>query len=61
MIAKDEGKYKGRKPSLTAELVQELRYRADAGEKKTALAREFGVSRETVYSYIQLRKTPASD
>ena len=52
-IAKGEGKYKGRKPSLTAKLVQEIRRRSAAGEKKTALAREFGVSRETVYTYIR--------
>jgi DNA invertase Pin-like site-specific DNA recombinase len=51
-IAKVEGKYKGRKPSLTADRIQELRQRAASGEKKTALAREFGVSRETVYSYL---------
>lgn len=51
-IAKAEGKYKGRKPSLNAERVLELQRRAGAGEKKTALAREFGISRETVYTYI---------
>ena len=51
-IAKVEGKYKGRKPSLTVERVQELQRRALDGEKKTVLAREFGISRETVYSYI---------
>lgn len=51
-IAKGEGKYKGRKPSLTEDRVLELQRRAGAGEKKTALAREFGISRETVYSYI---------
>ena len=51
-IAKGEGKYKGRKPSLTAERVFELQRRAGAGEKKTALAREFGISRETVYTYL---------
>jgi DNA invertase Pin-like site-specific DNA recombinase len=51
-IAKGEGKYKGRKPSLTDERVHELRRRACAGEKKTDLAREFGVSRETVYTYL---------
>jgi len=52
-IAKVEGKYKGRKPSLTFERVLELQRRAGAGEKKTALAREFGISRETVYTYIR--------
>lgn len=51
-IAKGEGKYKGRKPSLTAERVLELRRRSGAGEKKTALAQEFGISRETVYTYL---------
>lgn len=51
-IAKGEGKYKGRKPSLTPEKVEVLRQRAKAGEKKAVLAREFGISRETVYSYL---------
>lgn len=51
-IAKGEGKYKGRKPSLASARIQELVARARAGEKKTALAREYGVSRETVYTYI---------
>lgn len=51
-IAKVEGKYKGRKPSLTTERVLELQRRVVAGEKKTTLAREFGISRETVYSYL---------
>lgn len=52
-IAKIEGKYKGRKPSLTSERVFELQRRAHAGEKRTALAREFGISRETVYTYLK--------
>jgi DNA invertase Pin-like site-specific DNA recombinase len=56
-IAKGEGKYRGRKPSLTAEGVRELQRRAAAGEKKAALAREFGVSRETVYSYLALAES----
>ena len=51
-IAKTEGRYKGRKPSLTADRVKELKKRAAGGEKKAALAREFGVSRETIYTYL---------
>jgi DNA invertase Pin-like site-specific DNA recombinase len=51
-VAKAAGAYKGRKPSLTAERIQELRQRAASGEKKTSLAKEFGISRETVYSYL---------
>ena len=58
-IAKDQGKYKGRKPSLTEERVQDHCSRADAGEKKTALARQFGISRETVYTYLGAAKTVA--
>lgn len=54
-IAKTEGKYKGRKLSLTPERAEELQRRAAAGEKKAALAREFGVSRETVYQYLGSR------
>jgi DNA invertase Pin-like site-specific DNA recombinase len=50
-LAKKAGVYKGRKPSLTPERVARLRARVAAGEKKAALAREFGISRETLYSY----------
>lgn len=56
-IAKIEGKYKGRKPALTSERVKELASRANAGEKKAVLAREFGISRETVYSYLANEKS----
>jgi DNA invertase Pin-like site-specific DNA recombinase len=50
-IAKKAGVYKGRKPSLTAERITQLRARISAGEKKAGLAREFGISRETLYQY----------
>jgi DNA-binding XRE family transcriptional regulator len=49
--------YKGRNSSLTKDCVLKLRCRSGAGEKKTALAREFGVSRETVYTYLASEKT----
>jgi DNA invertase Pin-like site-specific DNA recombinase len=51
-LAKKAGVYKGRKPSLSAEKVQELRQRVEAGEKKAKLAKEYGVSRQTLYSAI---------
>ena len=51
--AKQRGVYTGRKPALTAEQAQRLRARALAGERKSALAKEFGISRETVYSYLR--------
>ena len=53
-LAKKVGVYKGRKKSLTTERAEELRRRVAAGEKKTALAREFGISRETLYQYAPI-------
>jgi DNA invertase Pin-like site-specific DNA recombinase len=52
-IAKKNGVYKGRKPSLSTDRAAELRRRVSAGEKKSALAREFKISRETLYSYLK--------
>ena len=51
-LAKKAGVYKGRKPSLTALQVAEIRKRAAAGEKKTGLAAEYGISRQTLYSAL---------
>ena len=45
-LAKQAGAYVGRKPSLAAERVEELRGRLAGGEGKAALAREFGVDRK---------------
>lgn len=50
-IAKQKGVYKGRKPSLSPVQVQELKARAS--EPKAKLAKEFGVSRETIYQYLR--------
>ncbi|MDD9911890.1 MAG: recombinase family protein [Alphaproteobacteria bacterium] len=52
-LAKQRGVYKGRKAKLTNEQATEVRQRVAAGEKKTILAREFGISRETLYSYLR--------
>ncbi|WP_329414756.1 recombinase family protein [Nocardia vinacea] len=52
--AKTRGAYTGRKPALTTEQAAQLRARAAAGESKSALANEFGISRETVYSYLRV-------
>src|SRR5271165_5605737 len=51
-LAKKAGVYKGRKPSLTPTQVAELRKRVKAGEKKTKLAVEFRISRQTLYSAL---------
>jgi DNA invertase Pin-like site-specific DNA recombinase len=52
-IAKAAGKYKGRRRILNPAQILELRGRVAGGERKTALAREFGVSRETLYCYLR--------
>jgi len=52
-LAKQRGAYGGRKKSLSPERAAALRKRAAAGEKKAALAREFGISRETLYQYLR--------
>jgi DNA invertase Pin-like site-specific DNA recombinase len=52
-IAKAAGKYKGRKPLLSYERANELRRRVVNGERKAALAREFEISRETLYQYLR--------
>ena len=49
-IAKTKGKYKGRKPSLTPQQAREIDRRLAEGESASALAREYGVSRATVYN-----------
>jgi DNA-binding CsgD family transcriptional regulator len=51
--AKQRGVYAGRKPALTDEQARRLRERAAAGERKSTLAKEFGISRQTVYSYLR--------
>jgi DNA invertase Pin-like site-specific DNA recombinase len=52
-LAKQRGAYRGRKKALTPDRVAELRRRAAAGEKKAQLARDFGISRETLYQYLK--------
>jgi hypothetical protein len=44
---------------LTDERAAELRRRASAGENKAALAREFCISRQSLYSYLQAGKVTA--
>lgn len=56
-LAKQRGAYRGRRKSLSADQVAELRRRADSGEKKSLLARDLNISRETLYQY--LRQTSA--
>lgn len=55
-LAKQRGVYRGRKKALSESRIEELRRRVDAREPKAALAREFGISRATLYEYL---RTPA--
>ncbi|MGN0095954.1 MAG: recombinase family protein [Corynebacterium sp.] len=48
-LAKKKGKYKGGQPKLSAEQVEEVRQRVAANEGKSAIARDLGVSRQTIY------------
>lgn len=52
-LAKQRGAYRGRKKALAPGRATELRKRVGAGEPKAALAREFGISRETLYQYLK--------
>lgn len=53
-LAKKRGVYKGRKPSLNEEQITALKLKASLGESKSKLAREFNVSRETLYKYLKM-------
>jgi DNA invertase Pin-like site-specific DNA recombinase len=50
--AKEAGKYRGRRSTMTESQLQAIRERVAAGEKKAALAREFGVTRQTIYNIL---------
>jgi DNA invertase Pin-like site-specific DNA recombinase len=52
-LARQRGVYRGRKKTLSPEQATELVSRAAAGTPKSTLAREYGISRETVYQYLR--------
>lgn len=52
-LAKQRGAYRGRKKSLNSEQITELKRRVAVGDQKTLIAREFGISRETLYQYLR--------
>jgi DNA invertase Pin-like site-specific DNA recombinase len=52
-LAKQRGAYRGRKKALSPDRAAELLQRVKAGEQKAKLAREFGISRETLYQYLR--------
>ena len=52
-LAKQRGAYRGRKKSLSESQIVELKRRVTEGEQKAALARDYGISRETLYQYLR--------
>lgn len=52
-IAKKKGKYRGRKPALSDTQADELKQRVADGELKSAVAKAFHISRETLYKYLK--------
>lgn len=59
-LAKVKGVYKGRKPALTEEQTAAVLERLAGGEHPADLAREFGVSRATVYN-VRARAVAGGD
>lgn len=53
-LAKQRGAYRGRKKALSEATVQEIYQRLAAGVSKAQVAREFGISRETLYQYLKM-------
>ena len=52
-LAKKRGAFKGRRKSLLQAEVAELRRRIATGMSKSQVAREFGISRQTLYQYLK--------
>lgn len=52
-LAKKRGAYKGRKPVLSQEQLLDLKSRVTQGHKKSHIARDLNISRETLYQYLR--------
>jgi DNA invertase Pin-like site-specific DNA recombinase len=59
-IAKLNGAYKGRKREMTDDRVAEIHSRTVAGETKAQIARDLGISRETLYQYLRTAQASVS-
>ncbi|MDP3210002.1 recombinase family protein [Methylotenera sp.] len=60
-VAKTKGVYSGRKPSLDTDKVAELiaKDKANGHKNRAGLARELGISRETLYQYLRAGEATA--
>jgi len=52
-VAKSKGLYKGRKPTLSSEQISQLREAVASGQVKSVVAKSFGISRQTLYTYLR--------
>jgi DNA invertase Pin-like site-specific DNA recombinase len=53
-LAKRRAAYRGRKKSLSQDAIAKLREQLRSGASKAQLAREFGISRQTLYQYVRV-------
>jgi DNA invertase Pin-like site-specific DNA recombinase len=53
VLAERRGVYRGRKAALSPDGLADARRRVGAGKKKTQIARDLGISRETLYQYLR--------
>jgi len=60
-LARQRGAYRGRKKVLNSEQSGELVTRAASGVPKSTLARDYGISRETVYQYLRQAAAATTD
>lgn len=52
-LAKKKGLYGGRKSVLSEEKMEEIDQLIEAGQKKSEIARQVKISRETLYRYLR--------
>lgn len=52
-LAKQRGAYRGRKRALSDTDIAVVKSRVVAGDNKSDIARDFGISRETLYQYLR--------
>jgi len=58
-VAKRKGIYKGRKKALDDVLVARIKERIASGERKARVARDAGISRQTLYGYLKVNTSVA--
>lgn len=52
-LAKARGAYRGRKRAITDDMIRAAKDRLSAGVPKAAIARELGISRQSLYHYLK--------